>query len=189
MDRNTINEIVTKGTYYCPAINKYLLNNKEQEVTCMVCNNIDNISYYKILYQNKDLILCDVCRITYKFSIICDVCKKKDLLASINYENNDICLKCADEFIQNYHKRIPEYVVVITDENSNVTQKIIIESACYLTDPCQHKVSINNITSMMSAPDIIRLLQMNNLEIPEHFNTKDNKKYLEYKDQYYDIWG
>ena len=190
MDTELLLTITTKGTYYYPASNKALINKKEYDsIQCMVCEiNEQSIDYFNFYHNEhkRNIIICENCWHLYHVYVMCDNCKKKDLIACINYENYDICLKCAHEFTENYKKPLTTYAFI----NEAEQKHIIIEAACYLTTPCQHKVDINGITTIMSAPDIIRLLQINNFDIPEHFNTEDNKQYLECKDSYHaDRWG
>ena len=153
MDYNTLEEIIINGTSYCPALSKYILNNNNNN--CIICSKKDNISYYEIWYQNINLIICDECRISYNFNIKCDNCKEQIIFESLHYKNNDICLKCANNFIDKYHK--------------NIKPTIIIDENCYLTLPCKHKININGIENIMSSLEIIKILKENNLEIPEHF--------------------
>ena len=53
---------------------------------------------------------------------------------------------------------------------------IYIRDRCYLTNPCQHSVKINDGKyELLGAREIIELFKKYNLEVPEHFRQYINR--------------
>ena len=211
MDQFDISNVITNGTYHYPAMNRHLVPFIQDTVICSVCrNNKDNVNYYDVFLKETQRVICQTCCNLYDIYIQCDNCHQKRLEASIGFANFDLCLKCAynglsqskttmsdnaAEILIAQNKELQytskltinnlnyEYEINVNDSYNDYTfiHIIVDMSICYLSDPCQHPVTITMTPKMgyieiiknmtLDRYEIIKLLDSYNCTVPEHFKS------------------